>query len=573
MKKELVKFIHEQGLSPFLKRKTPLNILEESIFKTKDAKAIHSKVLTHLSTYFTFADTSNIFRFFSFSTQQEVIKKRQAYFSSIPDHTASYLSHIQQPKPFWRPRYGIIAVTEDEKTFMELKKMDIAVRFLITQSDLESLDEYDIVQVIDCEQFSRVLETLPQTVFVDSIEEIYLERFLTQLSGWKTNLTILVNQPLDEEMRLLVEELSELARLVDEDRLRTLTKEEVEAEQARLNEMLSTLIKSLTISGETLFSMLRKSTLPEELLSIVRETLAASRVPRTLFKRTIPLELDEEELDRTIKQQNTQQHTSLAKAITKRAHQLRTVPDKLQRLSELLLLSDFNSGMAAYKKDANHFPDISETLSLNEARNLFLEEAQPITFYLTNEHRCSILTGANSGGKTTLLEHLLQLVTLSQLGLPLTGTVTLPLFNKVYYFAKTKGSLNKGAFETLLTQLATIDPDSQTLLLADEIEAVTEPGVAGAIVGASAEFFITKGCYIVIATHLGKEIQKILPKGARIDGIEAKGLDEHFELIVDHNPVLGRLAHSTPELIIEKMASSQKQEYFSYLYDFIKKQK
>ena len=70
---------------------------------------------------------------------------------------------------------------------------------------------------------------------------------------------------------------------------------------------------------------------------------------------------------------------------------------------------------------------------------------------------------------------------------------------------------------------------------------------------------------------MGYEIQKILPEKTRIDGIEAKGLDENFELIVDHNPVLGRLAHSTPELIVKKMAKSSENSYFSFLNDFLER--
>ena len=118
--------------------------------------------------------------------------------------------------------------------------------------------------------------------------------------------------------------------------------------------------------------------------------------------------------------------------------------------------------------------------------------------------------------------------------------------------------------------MSKIKHGKKTLILADEIESVTEPGVAGAIVCATADFFIKRGCFMVIATHLGKEIQKNLPKYARIDGIEAKGLDENYNLIVDHNPVLGRLANSTPELIIEKMVNSYKTDYFNHIYSFIK---
>ena len=185
-------------------------------------------------------------------------------------------------------------------------------------------------------------------------------------------------------------------------------------------------------------------------------------------------------------------------------------------------------------------------------------------------NKCSILTGANSGGKTTLLEHIIQLISYSYLGLPVRGDLKIPIFTDVYYFAKSKGSMSKGAFETLLTQLSEIKTGDNTLILADEIEAVTEPGVAGRMIAASAGYFIDKDCFLVFATHLGQEIKNYLPKYARIDGIEAKGLDEKNELIVDHNPILGKLASSTPELIVEKMSKSSDNEYFKFLYDYLK---
>jgi len=154
--------------------------------------------------------------------------------------------------------------------------------------------------------------------------------------------------------------------------------------------------------------------------------------------------------------------------------------------------------------------------------------------------------------------------------LPIEGNNKLPIFSEIYYFAKNKGSASKGAFETLLTQMSKIIPGRHSLILADEIEAVTEPGVAGKIISATAKYFIEKNCFLIIATHLGHEINKVLPANARVDGIEAKGIDENNELVVDHNPVLGRLAHSTPELIVEKMANSEEHDYFRYLHDYLR---
>ena len=39
----------------------------------------------------------------------------------------------------------------------------------------------------------------------------------------------------------------------------------------------------------------------------------------------------------------------------------------------------------------------------------------------------------------------------------------------------------------------------------------------------------------------------------RIDGIEAKGLDENYNLIVDRTPKMNTLARSTPELILKRI--------------------
>jgi dsDNA-specific endonuclease/ATPase MutS2 len=231
---------------------------------------------------------------------------------------------------------------------------------------------------------------------------------------------------------------------------------------------------------------------------------------------------------------------------------------------------DFLSGISQFIKDCEYWPEFEEFIEIRNTKNIFLDNAQPISFNLDNEYRCSILTGANSGGKTTLIEHIIQLIVLSNLGLPLNGIVNILIFTEVYYFAKNKGSASKGAFETLLTQMGEIKTGKNTLILADEIESVTEPGVAGKIIAATSDYFIKKNCFLIIATHLGQEIQKFLPKGARIDGIEAKGLDDENELIVDHNPVIGRLANSTPELIVEKMAKSRQEEYFIYLNESLK---
>jgi len=573
MKRELLNFIRTNNLGPFNKTKTLVKV-KENAYRTKDAKLIHNKLLALLSKEFNFADTTNLFNYFEFTEDEREIKSRQDFFGEIKSEIDnSFIKNLGLPKKCWNPKYGIIVVTEDEKTFNELQKLSCPTKFLIGQDDLDLLDNYDIVQVIECENFSRALENLPQSVFLDSVDEAYLERYVILLSSWKNNIDVLKNNATNEEIKKLVDEIDELMILLDDGKGNVLKRENIETALEGINHEISQEIKKLTVSGESLFSMLSKSKMPDELNKIIQKAISNSGLAGNIFVKNIPVSLDEEELNSLIKKQNAQEHTEIAEKIKKRADKLIKLPDKLQELSDQLILFDFISGLSKLISRANSFPMQSNEFRMKDSLNLFLDKAQAISFYLDEKDRCSILTGANSGGKTTLIEHIVQLNSLMQLGLPVSGNISIPLFSEIYYFAKNKGSMNKGAFETLLMQMSGIKPGKRTLILADEIESVTEPGVAGTIVCATADYFIKQGCFLVIATHLGKEIQKSLPIGARVDGIEAKGLDEKFELIVDHNPILGRLANSTPELIIEKMANSHKTDYFVHLYDFLKKGK
>lgn len=579
MQKDLISFAKEYDLSPFNKQKTQVKSNGDSIFRTKDAKSVFNRTLTKLSENFTFPDTNNIWNFFSFTEDFNEIKKRQDFFKTIEKTNNDFLKQLKPLKQSWKPKYGILVVTENESTLTELKKLNCPVQYLNSQYDIEGLDSYDIIQVIDCEQFTSFLEQLPQTVFLNSLDEVYLERYLEQLSAWKDNINILSQHFKDNinilsqnqtnnEISSIINDLQPLLKLIDEKLAKIITRNEVELAIDNINQEIELKLKEMSISGISLFLMLSKGKLPPELDKIINDSIKKTNLPMEIFHQNIPVTIDEQALDKIIKQQNANLHTSIAEEIKKYSKELRQIPEKLKSLEYNLILFDFMAGLLNILQE-KEFPQISEELSFIESENIFLNQPQLISFNLSPENRCSILTGANSGGKTTLIEHIIQLITLFQLGLPSKNT-KMPLFTDVYYFAKNKGITGKGAFENLLIQMDKIKPGKKTLILADEIESVTEPGVAGKIISATAEFFIEKGCFLVIATHLGQEIQKALPVYARIDGIEAKGLDEYYELIVDHNPVIGKLANSTPELIVEKMANTEKTDYFNYLYNKIK---
>jgi len=60
-------------------------------------------------------------------------------------------------------------------------------------------------------------------------------------------------------------------------------------------------------------------------------------------------------------------------------------------------------------------------------------------------------------------------------------------------------------------------------------------------------------------SHLADEIREAADFPVAVDGIEAVGLEDG-ELIVNRSPIKGRLARSTPELIVEKLADSDGSE-------------
>jgi DNA mismatch repair protein MutS2 len=563
MKEEIFRFIIKNNLSIFGKNNVKLN--SQNIFKTKDARDINQKVISSISNNFIFNDTKQLLKVFDFSRDILKIKMWQDFFKSLEKFPNENFSDLKKGHPIWKPSYESIVVTEDESTLVKLKSAGCKVVFINQQSDLFNLNKYEFIQFIDCGNFDTMLEKIPQAIEIDKIEDAYLERFLVILSSWIDNIKILEKIPKTSSLKNILNELYPIILLMSEGDFKPLQFKDLEIGRERINEKILKKIKEMTLSGDSVISILTKG-IPKEIKDILEIELSKSDIPRELFQDIIPLKFDEKEVDFFLKKQSIRKSIDAATNLKKNSKLINRIPHLLANLEAELIYQDFIAGVTKFFETTNNFPEIGDSFFINKSKNLFISQPQPISFNLTAENRCSILTGANSGGKTTLLEHIIQLVSLSQMGFPISGEVSIPLFSEVYYFAKNKGSISRGAFENLLTQMSEILPGKHTLILADEIEAVTEPGVAGEIIISTAEFFIEQNCFLVIATHLGQEIRHLLPEKCRIDGIEAKGLTEDYELIVDHNPVLGKLANSTPELIIEKMSKSQDKPYFNWLF-------
>jgi dsDNA-specific endonuclease/ATPase MutS2 len=254
----------------------------------------------------------------------------------------------------------------------------------------------------------------------------------------------------------------------------------------------------------------------------------------------------------------------------------------LQELVRWTMELDFK---LAIGKFCNHhtlvYASVQKELGVSfvKGRNLTLEgKVQPIDYVLgsgnlfpKNNARAVVITGANSGGKTTLLELILQAIILTHMGFGVPSeSAECSLFEEVYYFGKSKGD-DAGAFETLLKTFEGLSKSSKgRIILADEIEAITEPGAAAKILAGLLDWFKEdEKTLIAVVTHLGEDIKEHVGSGVRIDGIEATGLDSDLNLIVDRNPLLGKVAKSTPELIVERLSRISKKSVDRRFYDRI----
>ena len=269
MKKELLDFVLKYELSPFSKSKSSVKSDTESIYKTTDAKKIHTKTLDKISRDFVFKETSNIWNLFEFTTSFSEIKKRQDFFSTIKQGDNSFLKNLKPLRQSWNPEYDIVVVTEDEGTFVELKNLNCPIQLIINENDIMGLDKYDLVQVVDCDNYRRVLESLPQAVFIDDFSSVYLERYLEELSCWKENINYLRKENLSPEVKSIFEKLVPLVDLINVKVNQTLSIESVESILEDINEEITNQIKKMTLEGEALVKVLSGKKMPSELKQVI----------------------------------------------------------------------------------------------------------------------------------------------------------------------------------------------------------------------------------------------------------------------------------------------------------------
>ncbi len=388
--------------------------------------------------------------------------------------------------------------------------------------------------------------------------------------------------PLPAAMNLLGDDsqVEEVARIKDElwgtvKALETKVNEQVEGAMNDAKMALSgaELLEALA-DGTAFQRKLKEATghVIQEAMQQAREELAAFlkpaslRCPFDIFTSSWPAKVDRQTidgidaaLDSKLKAETTEHLVNLAKT-------LGPLKEACEQAVRQLIETDQWLSIARWAQTHRCvLPElVDQGIWLEGGRHLLLGvKPDPVTYGLgaaaikADQQSLALLTGANSGGKTTLLECLAYACILAHMGLPVPADAArVGKVDALHILAKAGGTQSAGALEQTLVELASVVSDpTPKLILADELEAITEPGagariIAGMLLAAEAQPDTT----MMLVTHLAPAILDATGRDdLRVDGIEASGLGEDLELLVDRTPKRNHLARSTPELIVKRL--------------------
>ena len=588
---EIIRFIH--------------GINEDNFIKTQQAQKIYEDIINKILEFTSTDYARNRVLLLNPTTDYDEIKRTSQLIEKTLDDTANldynYIRLLYENikplnndvKPKFNDEYAILC--EDYNDYLSLIKRGINKYCNIYPlEDHVSLDDFEFVIYlyneynVDPGESANVVSISNDSPDYEIQPNIILEYYR------KNRSTLEYVYQLREYLGLescIDEVLVALDSISLEKKNKKAIIDVVEEIKDEANDTINQQIKEIALEGDEVLQLLNnEGNLPSKIMSIFNEVLDEAKEEITnktglIFDPFIikyPLELDYDEIKRI--QENT-----LANIHLKEYEQeinacviLEKYRKEIEIETEELIHYDYQFTLASFTKFYNlTIPQIKDEYYLEDSLELRLKqqekienkEIQPINYNLDNENNIILLTGANSGGKTTLLEMLAQHTTMAHMGLGVCSKkAIIPQTNEVYYFTK-KQSLNAGAFETFLTSFIPVAVgNKKKLILIDELESITELEAAVKIIIGFIEHIQDDESYAVIVTHMAPEILKRTENiHIRTDGIEAKGLDSDYNLIVDRSPKINYLANSTPELILKKIYEKSEEPIKSVYKDILDK--
>ncbi|UPV75505.1 endonuclease MutS2 [Halorussus limi] len=334
----------------------------------------------------------------------------------------------------------------------------------------------------------------------------------------------------------------------------------------------------------------------EELIDSLDLDSGEAEVARRAFSEepTFPVERDEEVVSRLRDDLQAAKDRRATRRKRELAADLADRREDAERLVRTALELDVELAVARFARDFDCvMPEFTDSgFEIVGGRSPLLdvsfEAVEPVDYDVSG---VALLSGVNSGGKTSTLDLVALVAILAHMGLPVPAeSVRIERFGELHYHAKTQGTLDAGAFESTLREFAGLATGGERssangrasaadgsggadgtnganrLVLVDELESITEPGASAKIIAGILEELRGRDVTGVFVSHLAAEIREMADYDVPVDGIEAKGLEDG-ELVVNRSPVKNHLARSTPELIVEKLAGDSDGEFYDRLLE------
>jgi len=276
---------------------------------------------------------------------------------------------------------------------------------------------------------------------------------------------------------------------------------------------------------------------------------------------TFPVARDEDAVSRLRTELKAARDRRAARLKTDLADDLGALRGPVDDLVRAALERDVELALARFAADFDcTLPEVDDEVTgvaVDGGRSPLLDvdfdEVDPVDYAVSG---VTLLSGVNSGGKTSTLDLLALVAILAHMGLPVPAeSARVERVSELHYYAKSQGTLDAGAFEATLRDFADLAHGRNSrLVLVDELESITEPGASAKIIAGILEALDGQAVTAVFVSHLAGEIRDAAGIDVAVDGIEAVGLVDG-ELQVNRSPVTDHLARSTPELIVEKLAT------------------
>ncbi len=307
-----------------------------------------------------------------------------------------------------------------------------------------------------------------------------------------------------------------------------------------------------------------------------------------LEQLSMPVEFDRAGITRVIERWSQRQSEESVKKLTHIENSLKKYWNLTEQIVEKIILLDqilsiasmmekYSLSIPTLNNGGNSFINGYNIFLINEKIEGNIDLIQPVSYslgknqsiHITTPRNVVMLTGANSGGKTTLLTTLATISILTLLGLPVPCERAEITPMPIYLFRR-RMTRKIGSLEQALNSLIPIFANKERkLVLIDEFEALTEPGAAGRIIATLMNRAAISSNLVLLVTHLAQETLPHVKLPIRIDGIEASGLDKNGDLIVNRQPKFNHMGSSTPKFIIKKLSKSTKKKRVKSLYDEI----